>query len=256
MLTNSFIILERVGYKTEENIWKQDISTWDDFLGARRIHGISKETKKRHDESIRRARYNLEEGESGYFRGCLIPREHWRLYKEFKEDACFLDIETTGLSPYNGDVTVVGISNGKETRALIRGISLTEDALLDELAKYKLLLTFYGSGFDIPFLQAKYPRLNLDIPHIDLCFTGRRAGLSGGLKYIERRLGIEREDDIQGIDGFEAVRLWNRWKMQGDQESLDKLVEYNKADTANLKILTEIIYEKLREQTRINHITI
>ncbi len=249
MLTNTFIILERVGYKTEENIWKQDISTWDDFLSTPRIRGVSKEVKVRHDESIRQAEYNLEEGNTHYFRRCLYSREHWRLYKEFKEDACFLDIETTGLSPYNGDVTVVGISDGQETKALVKDISLTEDALIEELAEYKLLLTFYGSGFDIPFLQAKYPRLNLDIPHVDLCFTGRRAGLTGGLKYIERQLGIAREDEIQGMDGFEAVRLWNRWEKQGDQESLDKLIEYNRADTANLKTLADIIYEKLKDQT-------
>ena len=33
-------------------------------------------------------------------------------------------------------------------------------------------------------------------------------GFSGGLKAIERRLGLVREDDVIGLDGRDAVVLW------------------------------------------------
>ncbi len=173
----------------------------------------------------------------------------WRLYPEFKREACFLDIETTGLSPWENDVTVVGIYDGQEVKSFVKGINLTPTALLRELERYSLILTFYGSAFDLPFLRKKYPEIEIGIPHIDLCFTGRRLGLRGGLKKIEKDLGIDRGTDLENIDGFEALRLWKRWERNCDNKALDTLVEYNKADVVNLKALAEIVYEGLRERT-------
>jgi len=127
---------------------------------------------------------------------------------------------------------------------LIRNESLTGQRLADELDRYDLIVTFFGSAFDLPFLKAKYPRLQLDQPHFDLCFAARRLGYHGGLKQIEAMLGIARHSSIQGMDGWEAVRLWHQWQA-GDEQALSRLVTYNAADTKNLEPLAEHLYREL-----------
>ena len=84
--------------------------------------------------------------------------------------------------------------------------------------------------------------------HIDLRFALRRLGYRGGLKSIERQLGIRRPDEVAGIDGFEAVRLWYRY-LRGDGKALDTLVSYNRQDVENMRPLMELAYEKLRAET-------
>lgn len=64
-----------------------------------------------------------------------------------------------------------------------------------------------------------------------------RANLYGGLKCVERLLGIPRR--LTGVDGYEAVRLWWRYVNDYDQEALGTLLEYNKEDVVNLKELKE-----------------
>ena len=122
---------------------------------------------------------------------------------------------TNGAPPPYGDVTVVGLYADGQMTSLVRGISLTEERLHMEFSRYDLLVTFFGSIFDIPYLRAKYPGLVLDQPHVDLCFAARRLGLAGGLIQIEALMGIQRPADVQGLDGWEAVRLWNAWE-RGD----------------------------------------
>lgn len=252
MIKNSFLFLDRVGYRTEERLWRQGILTWEDFLGCSGVAGISAREKERHDREIERACECLGKGDSRYFRERLKPREHWRLYPEFKDRACYIDIETTGLSPSTSDVTVVGIYGGGEFRSFVKGSNLTGEALAEELSRYRLIISFYGSAFDVPFLLSRYPELRLDQPHIDLCFTGRRIGLRGGLKAIEREIGIRRESDVADVDGFEAVRLWRKWERDGDRSALEKLLEYNQADVESLSTLAETIYQKMRARTFLN----
>ena len=62
---------------------------------------------------------------------------------------------------------------------------------------------------------------------------------------MEIEMGIKRADEIDGVDGFEAVRLWKRWEKHNDSEALEKLIEYNRADTINLEPITKMVYPKL-----------
>jgi uncharacterized protein YprB with RNaseH-like and TPR domain len=61
--------------------------------------------------------------------------------------------------------------------------------------------------------------------------------LYGGFKAVEQQLGISRQS--QGITGLDAVMLWWKYKCEGDQEALAKLLEYNKEDVMNLKVLRD-----------------
>jgi len=155
-----------------------------------------------------------------------------------------LDIETTGTPARDGHVTVVGLYRNGRMTSLVRGETLTEDRLHAELEQTDLFITFFGSGFDIPYLRAKFPRLNFKKPHFDLCFAARRLGMQGGLKHIEQKFQIAREADVMGLDGWEAVHLWHQW-CAGDEAARDLLLRYNAADTQNLEPLASLLYDQM-----------
>jgi hypothetical protein len=69
----------------------------------------------------------------------------------------------------------------------------------------------------------------------------------GGLKRIEKEVGIQRDDDLQDVDGYEAVRLWYKYK-RGDENALKLLTKYNIADVENLKTLMDFAFQKLKHK--------
>jgi uncharacterized protein YprB with RNaseH-like and TPR domain len=153
----------------------------------------------------------------------------------------FLDIETTGLSPTYCEITVVGIhlTNGTEGRLVqLVGDDATADRVLEALEGTSMIYSYNGSRFDLPFIHS---RLGVDLatlfPHRDLMHDCWRKQLYGGLKCVERKLGIERQ--LKGVDGLEAVRLWWRYVNDYDEKALATLLEYNKEDVLNLRSLKE-----------------
>lgn len=185
----------------------------------------------------------LRRGRHGYFARRLPTRDHWRAWPEFRHAVAYLDIETTGLSIGRDALTVVGIYDGRRRRSFVRGEDLEHVPRAIERAK--LLVTFNGSRFDLPFLRKAFPRLGLDKIHFDVLHPLRRLGFVGGLKAIEAELGIRRSEDTAGLHGFDAVRLWRRYE-RGDDDALDLLLEYNMEDVVNLEPLAELAYEGLR----------
>ena len=175
-------------------------------------------------------------GDVGFFKPLLPSREAWRLYSEFADRALFLDIETTGLSGEYDEVTLIGALCNGELALFINGINL--DQFPAYIERFPLLVTFNGSQFDVPFLRAHFPHARLDQAHIDLRFVLASLGYKGGLKVIENRLHLHRDPAIQGVDGFEAVRLWHLYR-RGDKRALEKLILYNLTDVANLVELAE-----------------
>lgn len=244
MIENTFILLDGIGAVTERRLWQQNILTWNDFISVQKIKRISSKRKKDYDKKLENAQIKLKNENCTFFSQCLDAKEHWRLYEPWKNKACFLDIETTG---FHHGITMVGIYSYQGYTCFIKGENLEKDALEKELEKYNILVTFYGRAFDVPFIQRELG-IAIDIPHIDLCFTGKKLGLKGGLKKVEKCVGIERDEDIKGMDGFDAVRLWKKYE-KGDDTSLELLIKYNRADTVNLKVLADIMYGKLKQDT-------
>lgn len=153
----------------------------------------------------------------------------------------YLDIETTGLTLSGCEITVIGIHlwNRDDPRFVqLVGKDITERSILEALQGAGVLYTYNGSRFDLPFIHR---RLGLNLAkvftHIDLMYHCWRKNLYGGLKSVERQLGIERQ--LKGIDGYEAVKLWWRYVDCFDLEALEMLLQYNKEDVLNLKALKE-----------------
>lgn len=244
MLPSTFVILSGIGPATERRLWQDGLLTWSHFLHQPRVSGISAHRKQWYDQELVRAQEEFDSGHLHYFATRLAGREHWRFFELCEPRTLYLDIETTGTSPHDGEVTVVGLHRRGETVCLVRGETLTAERLQEELDACTLLVTFFGTGFDVPYLRAKFPRLTFSMPHFDLCFAARRLGLRGGLKQIERDLGIERETAVQGLDGWDAVRLWMQW-CAGDADARALLLAYNAADTANLAPLAKHVFQDL-----------
>ena len=235
MIQNSFIFLERIRSGLENNIWKQGILDWDSFLNADNIKGISKPRKLYYDRKIKEARKELFNLNSSYFKNLLPSTEYYRLYDFFKEETVFLDIETTGLSPRYSEITMIGLFDGIETKTMIKGINLDIPALKKELEKYKLIVTFNGASFDIPFIEKQFPNLLPNIPNLDLRTIANKIGLTGGLKKIEKHLGIRRRKIVDEFHGGDALTLWKTYRATGNDYYLNLLVEYNEEDIINLK---------------------
>jgi len=251
MIRNTFSILNGIGEKLERKIWKGGILTWHDFLEADDICCINHERKVYFDWSLSTASRKLAEKDAVFFAKYLKRREHWRLFEIFRDSAVYLDIETNGLPPGRGGyVTVVGLYDGFEWRCLVAGENLTSENLNRELSGYKCLVTFYGASFDVPFLQRTFPGVRFDIPHFDLCFAAKRVGIHGGLKKIECLFNIERSEEVRGLDGYDAVKLWEFAK-RGSDDAKRLLLSYNREDTVNLTAIADILYRRLRQSTGI-----
>ena len=156
----------------------------------------------------------------------------------------YLDIETTGLSRHYDDITVIGIylTHDLEHELIqLVGEEVTSANVLSVLEKVDKVFTYNGSRFDLPFIEHRLG-LNLEslFSHCDLMYDCWRRNLRGGFKAVERQLGIPRQ--LTGIDGYNAVQLWWRYKNHGDRDALSLLLKYNEEDVRNLKALREKLF--------------
>jgi len=244
VIRRTFIMLPGVGARTERRIRRDGVAGWDDFLARGGVRFASPARNDYWCGTISRWRDALARGDERFFFARLARREHWRLFRAFGDDVAFLDIETTGQAPPNDETTVVGIYRGGVLTQLVAGRDLSGDAVDAALAGVKLLVTFFGAAFDLPFLQKEFSYLRFEFPHFDLCFGAKRLGIQGGLKKVERLYGLARDPDLAGLDGYDAVKLWAA-HARGTPGALEKLLRYNAADTMNLVPLAEVIYERL-----------
>jgi len=102
----------------------------------------------------------------------------------------YIDIETTGLSRYDCDLTVIGIGleKGREIELIqLFEYDLYDGKVLEVLDGVDELYTYNGSRFDLPFIERK---LDVDLKqhfrHRDLMYDCWRHDLKGGLKAVEK----------------------------------------------------------------------
>lgn len=148
----------------------------------------------------------------------------------------YLDIETT----FTGCISVIGVYRPDSGTTQLVGGGVNDTNLYATLAGVTTLITFNGSGFDLPVIRKRlFADLRSEFDHRDLLYVCRKRGLRGGLKVVEQRLGITR--DTAGISGYDAPRLWDRYEVRGEQSALDTLLAYNYEDVINLAILEAML---------------
>jgi uncharacterized protein YprB with RNaseH-like and TPR domain len=247
MLENTFIHLQGIGEAKERKFWERGIRCWDEFLEC-----FASEKKNMYEcNRIAGSKHALKNNDPEFFADTLANRDTWRAFPHFGKVA-YVDIETTGLGKGIDYVTVVGLYDGNNVKSYVHGDNLEE--FPDEIKKYEMVVTFNGAMFDLPFLRREFVGIKLPALHSDLRFVLASLGQRGGLKKIEERFGFEREEDIKGLNGFDAVKLWSRYKKKNDLDALDLLVRYNAADISNLKKLMEWGYREKRKETGFDEI--
>jgi uncharacterized protein YprB with RNaseH-like and TPR domain len=155
----------------------------------------------------------------------------------------YLDIETTGLTFSASEITVVGIylCRGEDAEFVqFVGRDISADGILETLEGINALYTYNGSRFDLPFIHSQYG-INLAelFRHRDLMYDCWGKKLYGGLKGVERQLGLKRK--LPEMNGYKAVRLWWKYVDSFDLDALNTLLEYNKEDVINLKTLKDML---------------
>lgn len=245
MLRSTFHHLEGISLATEASLWRSGIRDWSELADHLDLMGPpGRPRRERIARGLAESEAALADRRGDFFACRLSGAEHWRIYPAFRSATAFLDIETTSLSPFEGIVTVVTVHGGGTTRSFVADDNLEE--LPAYLQRFQLLCTFNGRVFDVPFLQFRFPQWTPPDGHLDLRFALYRVGQAGGLKRIEERLRLGSRAGVEGIQGLDAVRLWEQHR-RGSASALERLIQYNRADAVNLEPLAEWT---VRELTR------
>ncbi|MBC8064342.1 MAG: ribonuclease H-like domain-containing protein [Chlorobia bacterium] len=246
MLPQTFIHIPGIGHEMEASLWKQGCNSWSHYLEDLKRFKIGSAEKEFFRKQVHSSMKSLEEGRHQFFTRGLGLKEAWRAFPDFRSSCVYLDIETDG-GQGGSSVTMIGLYDGKEFQCLVKGDNL--ENFRDIISQYSMIVTFFGSAFDLPMLQKCFSGIRFDQIHLDLCPTLRRVDVRGGLKKIEKQLGIARGEDTEGLNGYDAILLWQRFQRNRDDRALEKLIAYNRDDVVNLEKLAEIAYQRLQEDT-------
>jgi len=238
MLTSTFIHAPGVGPATEQALWTQGITDWQKYLDHSHTLKLPPRHKIELAETVAESVTALAEERTDYFAHVLPKREHWRATSHFPKIG-YLDIETDG-GMGSDSITLIGLYDGFDMHFYVKGENLAEFAY--DCQDYDGFVTFFGTGFDIPFLKRRFPVLEsvfADRLHIDLCPMLKRLGHTGGLKRIEQELKISRVPETDGLSGMDAVRLWRAFRRggRGADEARSLLLAYNREDVINMQTL-------------------
>jgi uncharacterized protein len=243
VIRSTFRLTPGIGAWFESKLWDSGIRTWED-LARGPVTAVGPRVAARLKEAVARAGEALAARDAETL-ARMVPRaERWRLYPDFVEEACFLDIETDG----SDTVTAIGLLDAGGPRVLLRGRDLDDFEAL--AAGWKLLVTFNGQAFDVPILRRAFPRWTPPTAHVDLCHLWRRLGHQGGLKRLEVAEGLLRPPHVAPLNGLDAIRLWQA-QLGGDAAALRLLAEYNLYDAIHLRTLMDRAYNRMIERLRL-----
>ncbi len=158
-------------------------------------------------------------------------------------EVCFLDIETTGLSP-STYLFLCGLMFVEGSEFVIeqplardyaeeRGVLLYVRGIME---RYPMVVTFNGANFDVPFIETRMAVAKIRRPrgcqHVDLIEPARKAFRDTldncRLETVERHLrGYGRSGDIAGDEIPDAYHGFVR---TGDARDLGRILYHNRMD--------------------------
>lgn len=165
------------------------------------------------------------------------------------------DIETTGLNSNYCKVILIGILFNQDNKTVIKQFfANTEDdekelllTFINTIKNYQNHITFNGLTFDIPFLNTRLKKHNIDFylsknDDIDILklirpFKEKLSLSDCKLKTIEKYLGIYRED---AISGKESIDLYKDYSVNQDIDLKEKILLHNYEDIYYLGVIFKI----------------
>lgn len=235
MIEHSFCHLKGITPDREKEIWEAGIRHWDEIHQPNTLPPAI--LKKLHQQ-IPICREKLEIGDLRFFADGFPNNRLWRIFSQARHSIAYLDIETTGMSRAETEITTIAVFDGHNIHTFVQGQNL--DQFPKIITQYDVIVTFNGKTFDLPILRDHFD-LPLDQPHLDLRYILKPLNLTGGLKAIEKKLGISR-GDADGLDGEFAIHLWKDYKYFQNDKALETLLAYNVEDVINLEKLMVIAW--------------
>ena len=164
----------------------------------------------------------------------------------------YVDIETTGLSPTNDEITIIGLLCNGEFQQFIEHINLKayyvdEFIMMHEPTE---VVGYNSNKFDIPFMESFGVETLSNLKQTDLMYQCHSLNLKGGLKAVEKILGIERK--YEPLNFFQQKALWKKWINNNDWSALDRLLAYNREDVINLPSVEEKLKQRLGKKEKSN----
>ncbi|MCM1105817.1 MAG: ribonuclease H-like domain-containing protein [Blautia sp.] len=174
----------------------------------------------------------------------------------FDDRSLFFDIETTGFSPTNTSLYLIGCAAKREGHICIDQFfaetpSEEKEILQAFLAlteEYDTLISYNGIGFDVPYLKAKCDKYQLsesfkDFHYLDifksvceLKFLLRLPNYKQ--KTIEGFLKLPRDDEASG---GELINVYRDYVKQPDPEALHLLLLHNYEDVLHMSELLPVL---------------
>ncbi len=170
----------------------------------------------------------------------------WYTFPEYKIG--YLDIEADGLkTDFSTMLTwCIKEKGGKITSGVIKKKELFSEIDVDkrlvtdlskELAKYKIIVTYFGTRYDLPFIRTKAMRYGVPLLeyggtyHFDLFYTVRA-------KMNLSRKSLDNACDYLGIKGKTEIdkESWRRAKY-GNKAGLAEVLNHNEGDVVILEQL-------------------
>lgn len=241
MLNETFIHCRGIGEKTAARLKESGYLTWADVLEHAESLPLGVRLKNDIVSDINRSEKALQKNNIEFFTKQIPTKEQWRILFHYWQEATFLDIETSGFSYYESSITAISVYHKDELYIFNKGINLR--SVLSLLRESKLLITFSGSCFDLPRIIEAFRLRKFPCPHVDLRWQCQQIGWTGGLKQIEKKLGILRPPELSGLNGLDAIELWDLYIEKKDSKYLDELNLYASCDTLSLKIILLILLQ-------------
>lgn len=173
-------------------------------------------------------------------------------------NVAYFDIETTGFDKEDDSIILISLGRFKD----INNFSIKQyyaDCLEDEqqilfefradLDKYDKWCSYNGMAFDEPFIKRRMEKYSISFQspekHIDLYRLIRpyykQLGMERcNLKSVERHIGIEREDKI---DGGISVDLYKEFLVTNEQALKNTIMLHNYEDVLNLPKIHEFVFK-------------
>ena len=204
-------------------------------------------------------RHTVDEHPACFYEGAVVDRREDKSIPWFQQEGTrigYLDIEADGLKPdwatmltwcikeKGNDNIVFDVVNRKDLLSGVTDQKIIESAI-ETMRKFDIIVTYYGTGYDIPFLRAKAMRYDLDFPgyvwdgkklvpeiyHFDLYYTVKS-------KMHLSRNSLDNATDWLGIPGKTHIEkdAWRAAKY-GDPDGLNEVLNHNKFDVDILEKL-------------------
>jgi uncharacterized protein YprB with RNaseH-like and TPR domain len=167
-----------------------------------------------------------------------------------KESVCYLDIETTGLSPttYMFLCGLMFWRGGKLVVEQVFARNYAEEAAVlryvrEVLSGFETVVTYNGEKFDLPFIRTRMAANRVEplkpVASVDLLYTARRVfrGVLPNCRLgtVERHIrGIERTGDIPGAHIPVAYHDYVR---TGDGRAMKNVLYHNRMDLFTMVVL-------------------